>query len=199
VLVVAVRERDGVGVVQVGVVAHWLGQGGTANGSQVRKRRHRSSKTSCLSHAQTRHVHSKQAAASTIKCRTSAPTTPMTPMGFPVIGTVTCDEAVTFQSPTEVCPRPHPRPRTPLRKFSASIAALSSLLLSSPLSLSLPLVSPHASTPNAAMQRYMDEDDEDGKGNDGHTGGGAITGEEDPSGMHESAYYAPRCSRNARI
>jgi hypothetical protein len=121
---------------------------------------------------------------------TSAPTTPMTPTGFSVIGSVTCDEAAPFQSPISVRPRPHPRPRTQFRTFSASITARSPLSLSFPLSLSLPLVSRRTSTPNAAMQRCVDEDDEDGRDNDGHVRRGTTTGE-DPFGMHGGAYYAP--------
>jgi hypothetical protein len=123
---------------------------------------------------------------------TSAPATPVTPMGFPVISTETPDETLPFPTPVTVRRRPHSRPRTQFRALSASITARSPLSLAFPLSLSLPLVSRRASTPNTAMQGYMVEDGEDSEDEGGYMGVAAGEDREDPFGMHGSAYYAPR-------
>ena len=140
----------------------------------------------------------------TVTCASSdssAPATPATPMGFPGPSIGTADHYrhvdAPASTPIAVRPRPHPRPRAQFRTLSASITAFSPLSLSFPLSLSLPLVPRRASTPSAAMRRYMDEDDgEDEDDDDGRVGGawrarGCAGGAEDPFGTHGSAYYAP--------
>jgi len=138
--------------------------------------------------------------ASSGSCDISAPATPTTPLGFPASRTV--DQAASVTPRLHI--RPHPRPRSRFRTLSASITARSPLSFSFPISLSLPLAARRASSPGAAMHRYMvDHDEQDGySGEDrGRTrrvadrvareDGEGVGEGEDPFGTHGREYYAP--------